>query len=118
MRVYFTILLMSFFMFQNCEKQQIDTLEGNWVEEQPVPNRIELIFQGGNQLVQKTNQDQASKTFTYELLNDSISLSSNEADVARPIVVFFKITSEGKLQIGDFTAVGNNDEIVQLRKVR
>ncbi|WP_420571954.1 hypothetical protein [Kordia sp.] len=104
-------------MFQNCEKQQIETIEGRWVETQPVANRIEFLFQAENQLVQKTNDNEARRTFTYEILEDSISLSSNEADLARPIVVFFKVINDSELQIGNFTIQGNNDEILHMRKL-
>lgn len=117
MRICFTLLFLPFLMLQNCEKQQVDTLEGRWLEGQPVANRIELIFLGENQVVQKTTEDEPSKTFTYELKNDSISLSSNEADVARPIVVFFKMNGD-QLQIGNFTSAESYQEIIQLRKVK
>jgi len=121
MRVYLSIILVSFFMFQNCERNQLseteNALEGRWIEISPVANRLELIFENENQLIQKRNADEGRATFTYEILEDSISLSPNEADVSEPIVVFFKINENGELSIGNFTALDNTDEILQMRKV-
>lgn len=121
MRVYLPIILVSFFMFQNCERKQLseneNTLEGRWIEINPVANSLELIFQNENQLIQKRNADEAQATFTYEILEDSISLSPNEADVSEPIVVFFKINENRELFINNFISLENADEIIQMRKV-
>lgn len=116
MKIYFLIGFVSVFMFQNCDKEQVTLLHGSWVEKEPVPNRIELIFEDENQLIQKTLESEARNTFTYEIRNDSISLSSNEADTNKPIVVFFKIMNGDELQIGNFTTSGNTNEIIRLRK--
>ena len=121
MRVYLSFILVSFFMFQNCERKQLsgneNALRGRWIEISPVANRIGFIIENENQLILKRNPDEAKATFTYEILEDSISLSPNEADVSEPIVVFFEINENGELLIGNFTALENTDEIIQMRKV-
>jgi hypothetical protein len=121
MRVYLSIILVSFFAFQNCERTQLleneSFIEGRWIEINPIANRLELIFQSENQLIQKQNTNEAQATFTYEILEDSISLSTNEADVSEPIIVFFAIDENDQLSIGNFTSLENTDKIIQMRKI-
>lgn len=121
MRVYLSIIIASFFILQNCERQQViedqNNIEGRWLETSPVENRIELIFQSNNQLIHKQRLEQAQTTFTYEIVGDSISLSLNEADVAQPMTVFFNRIEKDKLQIGNFSSSNTTHEIIQMRKI-
>ena len=87
---------------------------GNWEEIHPVLGRTVLVF-SKNQMIKKTDFNEAELSYSFIIINDTIELSSNVSDENRPIKVFFKI-KEGEMLIGDFLSNDTYREILRLKK--
>jgi len=85
-------------------------LNGNWIEESPIPKRTELIFSGENQLTKKTGLNEVTMTFSYKILNDSIELSRNETD-GQFRTLYFKQNNNQSFSIGNFLTSEQTDEV-------
>ena len=111
-------------VFQNCENQKLDysldkLLIGRWTEIEPILGRTELDILNNNQIEVITTSNQAELSYTYILSNDSIELSSNEADVSGVIKTYFRYDSVNNyLYVGDFLSNDNNNTILTFGKVK
>ena len=107
--------------FYGCSESQsddnVEILQGTFIEVSPVNARINLKFSSNTQLVQSIENTDTNLTFTIRFLdNNQLELSCNQCDEQEPNIVFYNIINDDVFEIGGIFPAESTD-IIRFQRI-